>query len=190
MSNNSNQHDHPTIFGSGCHIKGEVAVEGDATVFGTIEGPMQVTGTLEIAEDGGVGGDVVTGALTLNGRVHGDVHCEGVLQLNGRIEGNVTCGKVELGSESTLVGDLRAKTIAVNEGAIYRGEVIIGPDAMDEPAHSSRQAEAEEHRPASANHAPGGNGNGSHERQEVKTTSATRTAVSGLLRKRHELLNK
>ncbi len=181
MSNSTNHHptDQPTVFGTGCQIKGEVAIEGDAAVYGTIEGPMHITGSLEIAEDGGVQGDITTGAMILNGRVQGDVLCDGVLQLNGRVEGNVTCGKIELGSESTLIGDLRAKTIAVNEGAIYRGEVIIGPDAMDEPDRRTETARQEE---------PSSNGNGEH--REVKTTSSSRNAVSGLLRKRHELLNK
>lgn len=175
----------PTIFGPGCHIKGEVAIEGDAAVFGSIEGATHVTGELEVAEEGGIRGDVVAGSVMLNGRVEGDVHCEGSLVLNGRVEGEVMCGRIELGSNSTLVGQLRAKTIAVNEGAIYRGEVIIGPDALDdEPAASaSRRDEEDEHDAAR------GNGNGHHP-QEVRTTSATRSAVSGLLRKRHELLNK
>ena len=152
-----------------------------AMFMGSIEGTTHVTGELEVAEEGGISGDVNAGAMVLNGRVQGDVHCEGVLALNGRIDGDVMCGKVELGPNSTLVGNLRAKTIAVNEGAIYRGEVIIGPDAMDEPAQppASHQDETEQE----PHH---GNGH----RPEVKTTPGTRSAVSGLLRKRHELLNK
>lgn len=174
-----------TVFGPGCHIKGEVSIEGDAAVLGSVEGPMQVTGELEIAEEGGVRGEVIAGNVTLNGRVEGDLHCEGSLVLNGRVEGEVMCGRIELGATSTLVGRLRAKTIAVSEGAIYRGEVIIGPDALDEPleAHVDQPDEAVEVDVARSN------GNGHHP-QEVRTTSAARSAVSGLLRKRHELLNK
>lgn len=180
--------DQPTVFGPGCHIKGEVAIEGDAAVFGSIEGTTQITGELEVAEDGGINGDVNAGSMVLNGRVQGDVHCDGVLQLNGRIDGDVMCGKIELGSNSTLVGNLRAKIIAVNEGAIYRGEVIIGPDAMDGPAGRSdaRRDAREDLQEHEMTH--NGNGNGHH--QEVKTTAGARGAVSGLLRKRHELLNK
>jgi cytoskeletal protein CcmA (bactofilin family) len=186
MSSNNQQQltDQATVFGPGCQIKGEVAVQGDAAVLGAVQGTVQVSGALEIAEGGEINGDVTADSMRVQGHIQGDVLCDGLLELNGKIEGDVVCGKVDLGSNATLVGNLRAKIISVREGAIYRGEVIIGPEAMDGSTGQSTTNET-----TSAGNSSGGHGNGNGQHHEPKSNAQPRTAVSGLLRKRHEMLN-
>lgn len=176
----------PTIFAQNCHIRGDISIDGNAIVLGTIEGNVESSGRLEIGSDGAIEGNVAAGSIQLEGRVNGDVHCRDGLDLTGHVDGNVAGGKVNMAATATLVGTLRAKIVSVAEGAIYRGEVIIGPDALDHSSSDNTQGQA---RPTLAVRSSAGQGEPADAAQEIETSPA-RGAVSGLLRRRHELLSR
>ncbi len=182
----------PTVFGSACQIRGDISIDGDAIILGTIEGDVEASGRIEIGEDGNVRGNVQAGHLSILGRIEGDVRCEEVLEMSGHIEGNIACGKIEIDSSATLVGNLRAKVIAISEGAIYRGEVYIGPEALDE-AHQPRHAAASRSvGPAStAAEAEADHEEAGDDAAEIETApQRSSRPVSGLLRRRSEMISR
>lgn len=133
LSHSKNNSIQTTVIGRTCRITGDLLLEGDATILGTVEGGVEVTGTLQIGPEGGVAGSVRAGALTLQGHCRGDVHCSGSVQLTGRLEGDVLCGEtIDIAAKAVLVGNLYAKAIRVADGASYEGHVVIGPNAAAE----------------------------------------------------------
>lgn len=138
----------PTVIGAVCRITGDLTMEGDVVVLGRIDGTVEATGAVHIGPDASVNGGVCGAAVEVDGHVCGDVAAEGAIQLRGRIEGNVYSGAAfEMCADAALVGDLHAATISANEGASYRGHVVIGPDAAAE-AQADRREQAGEDRQA------------------------------------------
>lgn len=186
----------PTVFGPACQIRGDISIDGDAVILGTIEGDVEAAGRIEIGEEGSIRGNVQAGSMSILGRIEGDVRCDDVLEMSGHIEGNIACGKIEIDSSATLVGNLRAKVIAISEGAIYRGEVYIGPEALDELPESRKAAEnrsisaARAAAPAEADDA--GHAEADEQAAEIETTAPQQSSrpVSGLLRRRSEMLSR
>ena len=134
----------PTVIGAACRIAGDLTMEGDAVVLGSIEGTLEATGAVHIGPGAEVRGGVCGTSVEIDGRVDGDVAAEGPVQLKGRIEGDVYAGAAfEMHAEAALIGDLYAATISVSEGATYRGHVVIGPDAAAE-AQVQRQTQQED----------------------------------------------
>ncbi len=185
----------PTVFGPACQIRGDISIDGDAVILGTIEGDVEASGRIEIGEDGNVRGNVQAGSMSILGRIQGDVRCDDVLEMSGHIEGNIACGKIEIDSSATLVGNLRAKVIAISEGAIYRGEVYIGPEALDDLPETRQAAE---NRSISATRAAApaeaddrGHDDAGEEAAEIETApQPSSRPVSGLLRRRSEMLSR
>ena len=99
-----------------------------------------------ISQDVEIVGTVKFGkALTVHGKIVGDVHASGVLTLgeNGRIEGNIRAASIsiegtvkgnvtvrdrcELKRAARLIGDLEAPRLLIEEGATFVGMSKVGP---------------------------------------------------------------
>ncbi|MCL4196866.1 MAG: polymer-forming cytoskeletal protein [Phycisphaerales bacterium] len=106
----------PTVIGGNCRLVGELFLEGSAIIHGQIEGQIEVTETLEIGEGGLVNGTVRAGAMAVHGRVEGEVYCTDALHL---------------GSTANLTGDVFAAAFSAEEGAVCRGQVVIGQQAAE-----------------------------------------------------------
>ena len=78
-------------------LVGQLHIEGDLRVVGTVEGELDVTGDVEI-DDGGR----VTGPVTARKRLL-------------------------VGSAGSLVGDVRVARLVVQDGATFSGNVSMGP---------------------------------------------------------------
>jgi cytoskeletal protein CcmA (bactofilin family) len=176
----------PTVFAQNCHIRGDISIDGDAIVLGTIEGNVETSGRIEVGSEGTIEGNVLAGSMQLEGRVAGDVRCDDELDLSGHVDGNVAGGKVCMAATATLIGSLRAKVVSVAEGAVYRGEVIIGPDALDDMTDHKAVNQAKTTKAARPTSDETELSDGE---REIETAPA-RGAVSGLLRRRHDLLSR
>jgi len=103
-----------TLVGRSVTIRGEVTGSEDLYVDGTIEGTITL----------------VSGRLTIgpNARIIADVQAPEII-IMGALEGNVRSeGRVELRNKASVVGDIVAVRLAVEEGAIIRGLVDLrGP---------------------------------------------------------------
>ena len=75
---------------------GQIYVEGDVRVVGTVEGGLEVTGSVEIADGGRV-----TGPVTAQDRL-------------------------VVGRAGSLMGDVRVARLVVQDGATFSGKVSMG----------------------------------------------------------------
>jgi cytoskeletal protein CcmA (bactofilin family) len=92
-------------------IRGELETDGTVRVEGRVEGPTHRAGTLIV----GAGGIVV-----------GNVEAKDVV-IARQIQGNVTAiGRVEIEPGASVIGDVRAGTLSLREGATVHGLVSIG----------------------------------------------------------------
>ena len=87
-------------------LVGQLHIEGDLRVVGTVEGELDVTGDVEI-DDGGR----VTGPVTARKRLL-------------------------VGSAGSLVGDVRVARLVVQDGATFSGNVSMGPQVAAPPTPS------------------------------------------------------
>ena len=94
----------------------------DSTFTGTVE----VTGSLRI--DGCVKGEVNSGDTVVigpTGRIEGDVISKNSI-LAGKVIGNIAAEeKVELQAKAVLQGDLKTKSLVIEQGAIFQGSCIM-----------------------------------------------------------------
>ena len=118
-----------TIIGADCTMRGELSLEGDATIMGRFEGDIRVAGTLEVGKSAEVSGTIVAGALRIAGKANADViaeHC------------------VELLKGARLSGRLFSMHISVCDGGEYEGEINVGPQAMKAAMEWANQLEEEQ----------------------------------------------
>ena len=113
------------VLGPRDRLVGQLYVEGDVRVAGTVEGGLEVTGSVEI-DDGGR----VTGPVTAHDRL-------------------------VVGRAGSLVGDVRVARLVVADGATFSGRVSMGkqveappkpaePKAVELPAPVAEPVKVEE----------------------------------------------
>jgi cytoskeletal protein CcmA (bactofilin family) len=104
-----------TVIGQDVVIKGEISVEKGIRVDGQIEGAVTTKGKVHVGKTGQLNAEVNGGAVTVEGRV----------------KGNVTAtDRVTLEATSQVSGDLTATKLVVHEGASFIGKVNVGPEAV------------------------------------------------------------
>jgi cytoskeletal protein CcmA (bactofilin family) len=85
------------LLGPNDRLKGELYIEGDLRVAGTVEGTLEATGDIEISGAGKVNGDVTA------------YH------------------RLTVGSDASLIaGDVRVARLTVEDGATFSGKVSMG----------------------------------------------------------------
>ena len=91
------------VLGPKDRLIGQLYIEGDLRVSGTGEGALEATGSIEI--DGG-----------------------------GRVNGPVTAyDRLVVGSDGSLVGDVRVARLVIEDGATFSGNVSMGKKAVTQP---------------------------------------------------------
>jgi cytoskeletal protein CcmA (bactofilin family) len=114
MADVGNQ-DFPTILGPDASFKGELTFEKGMRLHGKLEGKISTPGRLHIAKEAKMQADVDAGAIIVEGDVHGNL---------------TASDRIELKQTAHYEGDLRATKLVVDEGAIFSGQVSVGPDAV------------------------------------------------------------
>lgn len=101
------------------HGKGLYTILGEGTVF---EGSMNVPHNVRV--DGSFKGRIETSeVITIGGSgiVNADIKAKSAI-VGGQIVGNLMVeDRVELEEKSSLIGDLKAKDLIINEGAVFHG---------------------------------------------------------------------
>lgn len=114
MADLGNQ-DFPTVLGPDANFKGELTFDKGMRLQGRFEGKINTNGRLHVAKEAKMQADVDAGSIT----VEGDV------------KGNLTASdRIELKASSRYEGDLHASRLVVEEGAVFSGQVTVGPDAV------------------------------------------------------------
>jgi cytoskeletal protein CcmA (bactofilin family) len=101
-----------TTIGPSLFITGEITSHEDITIHGTIKGNIRMEdGSLLVAPKGTVQAGVQGGRVVIHGRVAGDI---------------AATERIELTSTADVTGSLDARTIVLQEGAVFNGLVDMG----------------------------------------------------------------
>ena len=105
-----------TIVGKGTKIDGNMEVTQSIRIDGTFKGTLKASDTLIV----GATGELAEVAVTVKNAIIG-----------GIIKGNVSASnKVTLESTSRLEGDLTAKLLVIEEGALFSGNCKSGEQTV------------------------------------------------------------
>lgn len=131
-----------SIIGPGMHVTGECTTDGTIRIEGTVQGAVRAGKAVVVAREGAVDGNVITQDAVISGRVQGLVVAE------SRLELQATCH---------IEGEIRARRMQLEEGAILNGTVQMGEtlgeassDRKGRPPKADKRAnrDAQEPRPA------------------------------------------
>lgn len=128
-----------SIVGPGMRVVGNLETDGTVRIEGAVEGSVQAGKAVVVGKDGVVDGDVRTQDAVIAGRVVGTVVAESRLELQAtsRIEGEVFARKLQLEEGAVLNGSVQmgdgAPAMAVGDGAPLR-------DHSAPPLLSAREA--------------------------------------------------
>jgi len=97
-----------TLIGPGTRIKGELSGEDQIDLAGRLEGPSHVTGLYRVREGAVVVGEVTAASIV----VEGDVSAR-----------TLVAEKIEIGASARVQANVRARFVAIAEGAFFDGQV-------------------------------------------------------------------
>jgi len=99
------------LLSRGVSIKGSVKFLNELLIDGEVEGTIDSTGTLTIAE---------------HARIRGEIRTKSV-KMRGTVEGNIfVTERCELQAGCTLRGDIEAPRLVVNENTTFLGSAKVG----------------------------------------------------------------
>jgi cytoskeletal protein CcmA (bactofilin family) len=101
---------------------GELYIEGNLRVSGTLEGQIEATGDVDVTE-------AATVKATVAGRE---------VNVSGQVNGAVTASKkLVIGRSGSIVGDVRVPRLVMQDGASLSGNVSMGPKVAAEFAQAA-----------------------------------------------------
>lgn len=127
------------MIGPSITIQGDVAGEEDLTIFGRVEGKVDVKGnSVTIGE---------------TGKVKADVYGKTII-VEGKVEGNLYGGdQIVLRSTGTVQGNLTSPRVALEDGSHFKGAIDMEPKRQE--GAESRSPKAQERPGASGPGRPG-----------------------------------
>ena len=103
------------VLSTDVEIKGTVKFTNDLVVDGKIEGEIASDGNLTVGENARIKAEIKTATVVVYGKVHGNI---------------TAADRVELKSSGEVVGDIKAKTLSIEAGAIFVGKSTVGTPAQ------------------------------------------------------------
>lgn len=100
-----------SILSSGLTIEGKIEGSGNVRVAGRFKGNVNVKGEFTVEQGASVHGEVRADSVLVGGEVRGQI---------------VATSRVEFKETGTLIGDLKAGSLAVAAGSKMRGKVEFG----------------------------------------------------------------
>ncbi|MEN8192390.1 MAG: polymer-forming cytoskeletal protein [Bacteroidota bacterium] len=105
-----------SILSNGLKFEGKLSSEGNVRIDGDFTGDIIINGNLTLGDKSIVKGTIKATNITVSGKVDGTVE---------------SAEKVVLESTSRLAGDLIAKILVVNEGAVFDGKSKMNKGKVD-----------------------------------------------------------
>ncbi|MBN2311039.1 MAG: polymer-forming cytoskeletal protein [Candidatus Hydrogenedentes bacterium] len=137
------------IIPEGVIINGSMTSGSETEISGRIEGDVNVDGRLYLGASALVTGNVRAASCRVEGLVEGKMECSQDLELGrtgrlnaavlvgkrmmlaGQVFGDIsTGGSVQLVASARVTGDIRARKILIEEGAIFNGRCTMRPPAQ------------------------------------------------------------
>jgi len=103
------------VLSSDVEIKGSVKFTNDLVIDGKIEGQISSEGNLTIGENARIKAEISTATIIVYGKVHGNL---------------TATDRIELKASAEVVGDIKAKTLSIEAGAIFVGKSTVGTPAQ------------------------------------------------------------
>jgi cytoskeletal protein CcmA (bactofilin family) len=125
-----------SVLGESSSLRGRVSGEGDFEIRGRLEGEIDATGVVTLAETAIVKGPLRGGSVIVRGALVGDI---------------VATEGITLEATARVVGNLRAPRIGIALGAQIRGDLdmgSIGEEPRKAPAQAARAVPARAPLPA------------------------------------------
>ena len=122
------------VLSSDVEIKGTVKFTNDLLVDGKLDGEIYSDGSLTVGENARIKAEIKTGALVVYGKIHGNI---------------TVTDRVELKSSAEVVGDIKAKTLSIEAGAIFVGKSTVGTPTSA-PAPAAKHVEPAKSEPVQA----------------------------------------
>ena len=98
--------------GNSMHIKGELTGKEDLTIDGRVDGKILLTGHQLTIEE--------------NGHVTAEIHDARTVIVHGTMIGNITADdKVEVASQGSMQGDIRARRVVLADGSRSRSRISV-----------------------------------------------------------------
>ena len=103
------------ILSSDVEIKGTVKFTNDLIIDGKIEGEISSDGSLTVGENARLKAEIKTATVVVYGKVHGNI---------------TALDRIELKASAEVIGDIKAKTLSIEAGAIFVGKSTVGTPAQ------------------------------------------------------------
>lgn len=100
-----------TLIGELCSVTGSLTVSGLIKIDGLIDGNINAQDDVVLGISACCNGNISCKNAYINGKVNGDIFCEGVLTIEN-------CGKV--------TGNIKVKNIVIKEGGSLDGKCTMG----------------------------------------------------------------
>ncbi len=124
----------------GVVVEGSFSSASETEISGRVDGDVTVDGRLALSPSAMVAGRVRVAVCKVEGQVDGKIECGQELELGptgrlnhdamagkrmvvaGNVKGNITCGgQLLLVASAKVTGNIRARSIVVEEGAVFNG---------------------------------------------------------------------
>ena len=113
------------IIGSSMNIKGEISTREELLVDGEVEGSLESHSLLTVGSNGKVRANIKAREVVIFGAVHGNVE---------------VVEKIAIREQGSLVGDIKAAGISIDDGAYFKGSIDI---VRPEPKVTTRPVKSE-----------------------------------------------
>ncbi len=117
-----------TVISSDVIIRGEIEGGCDMRFDGKLRGDIRVDGLLLIGKGAEVTGNLVAESISIAGKVTGNAYAT---------------DKVEINPSGELSGDIRSKSLVIEEGGIYKGKVEDGMTGRETKADETEESKDE-----------------------------------------------
>ena len=110
-----------TMIGPDAKINGPIMLEQSIIIYGQVYGDVSTRGSIRIAKDGIVNGNIKCSNIVLGGTIAGDIQSE---------------GSVTLKRTSKLKGDISYRKLHIEDGAKFEGQCDLALDSNAENMHN------------------------------------------------------
>jgi len=113
------------VLSTDVEVKGMLKFTNDLIVDGRIEGEIQSDGNLTIGENARIKAEIRTATVIVHGKVHGNI---------------TATDRVDLKAGAEIVGDIKAKILTMEAGAVFVGKSTIGASTQSAPSATAAPA--------------------------------------------------
>ena len=117
-----------TFLDEGCELSGKLRFKDSVEINGKIDGEIECAKTVDIGSAADIHASISAECVVISGAVDGDI---------------VARRKITLHETAHVAGDMRTAGIVIEEGARFKGSIVIGadePEASVEPAFPEQPA--------------------------------------------------